>query len=147
MSLYDVLVNHGDFDKLLQVIDASEAVRAMFTEEDGPFTLLAPTDDAFAALEVVLASKDMSLMSILADEDLLGKILSHHVIEGLVESAEIESMNGQSLTLQDGQMAKIKVDGDSVMIGEANVLETDLEADNGIVHVIDMVMLPEGLDL
>ena len=147
LSLYDVLVNHGDFDKLLETIDASEGTRAMLMEEDGPFTLFAPTDEAFDTLEEVLKSKDMSLMSVLADEELLGKILSHHVVEGTVMAADVMGMNGKSATLMDGQMAPIKVEGDKVMLGNATVIDTDIHASNGVIHVIDTVLLPDGLKL
>ena len=147
LSLYDVLVNHGDFDKLLETIDASEGTRAMLMEEDGPFTLFAPTDEAFDTLEEVLKSKDMSLMTVLADEELLGKILSHHVVEGTVMAADVMGMNGKSATLMDGQMAAIKVEGDKVMLGNATVIDTDIHASNGVIHVIDTVLLPDGLKL
>jgi len=147
MPLYDVLINHGDFDKLLQIIDASEGIRTLLMEEEGPFTFFAPTDAAFDDLEEMLASKNMSLIGILANEDLVGKILSHHLLEGKVLGDRVMTMNNKSTTLMDGQTSKITVNEDIIKLGEAIVVETDLEASNGVIHSISKVMLPEGLNL
>lgn len=147
MCIYDVLVDHGNFDKLLQLIDANDGIRTLLVEEEGPYTFFAPTDDAFDELEKLLATKEMSLMSILSNNELIGKILSHHIVEGELTSDELDSMNTQNITLMDGQSIKVISEDGSIMLGDVNLDEADLIASNGIIQVIDSVMLSDNMEL
>lgn len=133
----------GDFTTLLAALDAAGLTETL--AEEGPFTIFAPTDSAF---EAALAELDLTAEELLADTDTLTDILLYHVIEGevmaedvvaLVEdgggSAEVETLNGATFTVE-------LVDGVPVINGNVNVFATDVPAANGVIHVIDGVLLP-----
>lgn len=128
-TIVDTLVGAGNFATLLSAAVATGAADTLVT--DGPFTLFAPTDDAFAALpEGTLES--------LSDEALLD-ILLYHVVVGLqVKAADVTAGN---VTMGNGDEAALALD-DGVTINESNVILTDLLGSNGVIHVIDKVLLP-----
>lgn len=132
-SLISVLESDGRFTILLQAIEAAN-LKVAFSRP-GAYTLLAPTDEAFRRLPAA------DLQAVLADPALLFDVLSNHVLigrQGAVEirgSANVENLLGGNLTVLMGT-------NDTVRIGAATVIDVDLEADNGIVHVIDTVLLP-----
>jgi uncharacterized surface protein with fasciclin (FAS1) repeats len=103
---------------------------------EGPFTVFAPTDAAFAKLPRA------QLEALLADKDALTKVLTYHVIQGRVEAAEVVRLS--SVATIEGQPVKIHV-GESVMVNNAKVVETDIATSNGVIHVIDTVMLPPDM--
>ncbi len=106
---------------------------------DGPFTVFAPTDEAFAAaLEALKLTAD----ELLADTDLLKSVLTYHVISGEVPSSTVVTLDGKTAATVNGAEVKISVDGDKVMVNDATVVTADVPADNGIIHVIDKVLLP-----
>ncbi len=106
---------------------------------EGPFTVFAPTDDAFAALP------EGTVEALLADIPALTDILLYHVAEGKVMAADVVELNN-AMTLQ-GQYVDIAVEDGKVMIDNAQVIITDIEASNGVIHVIDAVILPESRDI
>ena len=106
----------------------------------GPFTVFAPTDAAFAALP------KGTLQKLLKPENkaTLQKILTYHVVPGAVDSKTIKS--GQVKTVE-GSSVNVKVNKGSVMVDKAKVTKADIKATNGVIHVIDKVILPAGLKL
>ena len=134
-TIVDVAVNNG-FSTLVTAVQAAGLVDTL--SGDGPFTVFAPTDEAFAALPPGM------LDGILADTDALTAILTYHVVPGKVLAADVVGLS--SATSAQGEDIAIEVvDGGVVLNGSANVTATDVEASNGVVHVIDSVLLPPSL--
>jgi len=105
-------------------------------DQSGPFTVFAPTDEAFAQLPEGL------LESLLADPATLKKVLLYHAVSGQVKASQVVEMESAQSLL--GQQLAIAT-GDEVMINDAKVISTDVMASNGIIHVIDTVLVPENL--
>lgn len=106
---------------------------------DGPFTLFIPTDDAFA---VYLEGAGMSQDEAFAAADMLQSILGYHVVTMMEDSEMVMGMDGQTFTTLNGAPLEVTVDGDTVMVGDATILRYDIEASNGVIHVIDGVLSP-----
>ena len=105
-------------------------------EGTGPFTVFAPTDAAFAAIQ-----KDVDNLLKPENKAKLASILTYHVVSGKHMAADLE--DGAELTTVQGEKLKVSVEGGKVMIGEANVTTADVAASNGVVHLIDKVLLPK----
>ncbi len=136
-SIVDVAVEVGSFTTLVAALQAAELDGTL--ADDGPFTVFAPTDDAFvAALDALGLTSD----ELLADTDTLTAILTYHVIDGAVPAETVLTLDGQNATTLNGADVSISVDGDAVMVNDATVTTVDVIADNGIIHVIDSVLLP-----
>src|SRR5436190_1817521 len=97
----------------------------------GPFTVFAPTDAAFAA---ALESLGLTADELLADKDMLTKILTYHVIAGEVPSSTVVTMDGQSVATVNGADVTIGVDGETVTVNDATVTAVDIPASNGLIH-------------
>jgi uncharacterized surface protein with fasciclin (FAS1) repeats len=135
-DLVDVAVASEDFNVLVAAVQEAELEDTL---RDGEFTVFAPTDEAFEAL---LEELDATQEELLARED-LADILTYHVVEGTVtsdmlEAGEVTTVNGATVTinLEDG-----------VMVNDATVVTADVEASNGVIHVIDSVLLPPAEDM
>jgi transforming growth factor-beta-induced protein len=113
-------------------VQAADLVDAL--KGEGPLTVFAPTDDAFAALP------EGTIEALLADVPALTDILLYHVVDGKVMAADVVEMS-EAMTLSGASLG-IQVDMEKVMAGEAQVILTDIEASNGVIHVIDAVLLP-----
>jgi uncharacterized surface protein with fasciclin (FAS1) repeats len=100
-------------------------------EEAGPLTVFAPNNDAFAELD---------LAELAADPAQLTDILQYHVVEGAVTSDQLE--DGQTVTTLQGGELTVSIDGETVMVGDATVVQADIQAGNGVIHVIDTVPQP-----
>ena len=133
-TIVDIAVADGRFKTLVAAVEAG-LVDTL--KSDGPFTVFAPTDDAFAALG------DEAIAGLLADPETLSQILLYHVVPGRVMAADVGAL--ESATTAQGEDIAITVDGDKVMVNGANVIITDIEADNGVIHVIDAVILPPSM--
>ncbi len=139
-DIVDTAVAAGSFTTLATALEAAGLVDTL--KGDGPYTVFAPTDDAFAALP------EGTLDDLLAEpEGALTDILTYHVIEGEVMAADVVTMDGQSVATVQGAELTIRVDGDQVMLEDAtgatvNVTQTDIGASNGVIHVIDGVLMP-----
>ena len=105
-------------------------------EGTGPFTVFAPTDAAFAAIQ-----KDVDNLLKPENKAKLAKILTYHVVAGKHMAAELK--DGAELTTVQGEKLKVSVKGNKVMIGEATVTTADVAASNGVVHLIDKVLMPK----
>lgn len=134
-TIVDVAVQSGSFSTLVTALQEAGLVDTLSSE--GPFTVFAPTDDAFEALPEGL------LETVLADSDLLTSILTYHVVGGEVTAADVVTI--ESAETVQGEALAITVDDGSVMVNQANVVQTDVDASNGIIHVIDAVILPPSV--
>lgn len=140
-DIVDTAVEAGSFETLVAAVQAAELEETL--RSDGPFTVFAPTDDAFAALP------EGTVDTLLQDPtgDLAG-ILTYHVVEGAVMAADVVEMDGQQVTTVNGATATVNVaDDGSVSLTDAagnqvNVIETDIETSNGVIHVLDGVLMP-----
>ena len=130
-DLVDTAVADGRFTTLATALEAAGLIDTL--KGEGPFTVFAPTDEAFAALP------EGTLDSLLADPEALSKVLLYHVIAGEVPAADVITLS--SADTVEGQPVSITVDGDTVMVGNANVIQTDVMASNGVIHVIDAVLI------
>ena len=104
----------------------------------GPFTVFAPTDAAFAKLP------PGTVEGLLKDIPALTKILTYHVVSGKVMASQVVTMNGAKVPTVNGASVSIKVDGSGVSVDGAKVVTTDIVCDNGVIHVIDSVILPQA---
>ena len=134
MDIVDTAVGAGSFTTLVAAVQAAGLVDTLKSE--GPFTVFAPTDEAFAALP------EGTVESLLLPEnkDQLISILTYHVVPGKVMSGDIAGKQMEVTTVQ-GSMANVDAT-DGVKIDGANVVSPDIEASNGVIHVIDAVILP-----
>jgi len=131
-TIPEVAEEAGSFSTLLTAVQAAGLADEL--SGAGPFTVFAPTDDAFAALP------EGALEGLLADTSALRDVLLHHVAAGELGSADV--VGRTAVTMLDGQDADIVVNGSMVTIDGANISVTDIAASNGVIHVIDAVMLP-----
>ncbi len=136
-DIVDTAVEADDFNTLAQALEAAGLVEAL--KGEGPFTVFAPTDAAFDALP------DGQLESLLQPEnrEQLQAILQYHVVEGKAMASDVTSMSAAP-TLE-GRSVQIQVDDGTVRLmgqNSASVVQTDIEASNGVIHVIDSVLLP-----
>jgi transforming growth factor-beta-induced protein len=136
-DIVDIAVEDGRFTTLVAAVEAAGLVDAL--KGEGPLTVFAPTDDAFAALP------EGTIEALLADIPALTDILLYHVVEGKVMAADVLALSSAQ-TLQ-GQYVDIAVEDGKVMVDAAEVIITDIEASNGVIHVIDAVILPESRDI
>ena len=136
-TIVDVAASTEGFTTLVAAVQAAGLVETLSGE--GPFTVFAPTDDAFAA---ALEALGLTAEDILADTDLLTSVLTYHVVAGEVPSSAVVELDGQDVETVNGATVTIGVDGDAVTVNEANVIAVDVEASNGVIHVIDSVLLP-----
>ena len=140
-TIVDVAVAAGDFTTLVAAVEAAGLVETLSGE--GPFTVFAPTDDAFAA---ALESLGLTAEELLADTETLTSILTYHVVPGEVPSSDVVTLDGQSVETVNGASVDVTVDGETVMVNDATVTAVDVEASNGVIHVIDTVLLPPSGD-
>ncbi len=136
-TIVDVADANGSFTVLVAALQATGLDETL--AGDGPFTVFAPTDEAFTA---ALESLGLTADELLADTETLSSILTYHVVAGNVPSSDVVTMDGQSVATVNGAEVTISVDGDTVMVNDATVVAVDVEASNGVIHVIDSVLLP-----
>ena len=130
-NIVDIAVEDGRFTTLVTALTEAELVETL--QGDGPFTVFAPTDDAFAALP------EGTIEALLADIPALTDILLYHVVAGKVMAADVVELD--AATTVQGQDVAISTDMGKVMVNGAEVIITDIEASNGVIHVIDSVLL------
>ena len=133
-DIVDLAVSTDFLSTLVAAVTAGDLVSVL--KGDGPYTVFAPTDKAFAALP------EGTLASLLKPEnkDQLVSILTYHVVPGKIMSSDLS--NGQKAKTVQGGDVKITIADGTVMINNANVTSADIQAENGVVHVIDKVILP-----
>ena len=136
-NIVDTAVAAGSFTTLAKALTAADLVSTL--KGPGPFTVFAPTDEAFAKLPA--GTLDTLLKP--ENEDKLRRILTYHVVAGDVRSADVVKL--QSANAVSGDTMTVKVRDGKVHVDGATVVKTDIRASNGIIHVIDAVILPKGL--
>ncbi len=136
-TIVDIAASIDDFSTLVAAVQAADLVETL--SDEGPFTVFAPTNEAFAN---ALAALDITADELLADTETLKAILTYHVVAGEVDAATAITLDGQTAATVNGADISISVVDGSVMINDATVVTADVMADNGIIHVIDTVLLP-----
>jgi uncharacterized surface protein with fasciclin (FAS1) repeats len=137
-TVVDIAASNSSFTTLVQAVKAAGLVETLSSK--GPFTVFAPTNEAFAALP------KGTLEKLLKPENrkTLQKILTYHVVSGNVLSKDLRS--GQVRTVQ-GSPAAVRVQNGNIRVNNANVIRADIKGSNGVIHVIDRVILPPDLKL
>jgi uncharacterized surface protein with fasciclin (FAS1) repeats len=136
-NIVDTAVAAGSFATLAKALTAADLVAAL--KGPGPFTVFAPTDAAFAKLPA--GTLDTLLKP--ENKDKLRRILTYHVVPGEVRAADVVKL--QSAKAVSGDTITVKVGDGKVHVDGANVTKTDIQASNGVIHVIDTVILPKGI--
>ncbi|TVQ56739.1 MAG: fasciclin domain-containing protein [Rhodobacteraceae bacterium] len=135
LDIVDTAIGAGNFTTLVAAVEAAGLVETL--RGDGPFTVFAPTDEAFAALP----EGTVETLLLPENRDQLVAVLTYHVLPGAVMSADIA---GQTLSPETVQGSTVDIDAtDGVTVDGANVVAADIVASNGVIHVIDAVILPE----
>ncbi len=135
-DIIDTAVAAGSFKTLASAVTAAGLVDTL--KGTGPFTVFAPSDEAFAKLPAG------TLESLLKDIPKLKAILTYHVVSGKVMAADVMKMDGQAAATVNGATLKVSTTGGVKLNGETNVVKTDIECTNGVIHVVDAVLLPAG---
>ncbi len=137
-TIVDVAAGNPDFSTLVAAVEAADLAETLSAE--GPYTVFAPTDEAFEALPAGL----LDALLLPENKEVLTQILTYHVVEGEVMSADIEP--GDVPTVE-GEDLTIEVTGGAVTVNGATVEAADVEASNGVIHVIDEVLVPPNVDV
>lgn len=137
MDIVDTAVSNGSFTTLVAAVQAAGLVDTL--KGKGPFTVFAPTDEAFAALP------EGTVETLLKPEnkDQLVQILTYHVVPAKVMSGELAGKRTKVLTVE-GERLSVNGMGSGVKVGSSKVVAVDVGASNGVIHVIDKVLIPEG---
>ncbi len=134
MDIVDTAINAGSFNTLVKAVKEAGLVSTL--KGKGPFTVFAPTDEAFAKLP------KGTLENLLKDKEKLAAVLTYHVVPGKVMAADVAGL--KSAKTVQGQSITINTGGSGVKVDSANVVKTDIMTSNGVIHVIDTVILPKG---
>lgn len=131
-DIVDTAVSAGSFNTLVTAVKAAGLVDTL--KGPGPFTVFAPTDEAFAKIPKA------DLDALLADKEKLTAVLTYHVVPGKVMAADVKP--GMVKTVQGGEIT-VAVEGSTVKVDNATVVQTDINTSNGVIHVIDSVIMPK----
>lgn len=131
-DIVDTASAAGQFTTLVAALEKADMVDTL--KGAGPYTVFAPTDEAFAKLP------KGALEDLLRDKEKLSAVLAYHVVPGKVMAADVKP--GKAKTVQ-GQSLTVAANNDAVMVNDARVVKTDIAASNGVIHVIDSVLLPK----
>jgi uncharacterized surface protein with fasciclin (FAS1) repeats len=131
-DIVETAISAGQFKTLVTALQEADLVETL--KGDGPFTVFAPTDAAFAKLPAG------ALDALVKDKTKLAAVLTYHVVPGKVMAAQVKP--GKVKTVQ-GESLSVSAQGGSVMVDNAKVTKTDISASNGVIHVIDTVILPK----
>jgi len=131
-DIVDVAVGAGSFNTLVAAVQAADLVDTL--KGEGPYTVFAPTDEAFAKIPKA------DLDALLADKKKLTAVLTYHVVPGKVMAADVVKLD--SATTVQGESVTILVSDGGVKVDDANVVKTDIVTSNGVIHVIDTVLMP-----
>lgn len=135
-DIVEIAASNGQFETLVTALKAADLVDAL--KGEGPFTVFAPTNDAFKKLP----SGTVEELLKPENNEKLVDLLTYHVFPGKVLAADALKLNGKEVKMLNGKPAKIEVKDGSVFIDGAKVITTDIMAKNGVIHVIDTVMMP-----
>jgi uncharacterized surface protein with fasciclin (FAS1) repeats len=130
-DIVDTAVSAGQFNTLAKALTEADLIDTL--KGPGPYTVFAPTDAAFAKIP------PEQLNALLADKAMLVKVLTYHVVPGTVMAKDVKTGSVQTV---EGQALLVDVSSEGVMVNDAKVIKTDIVASNGVIHVIDTVVLP-----
>jgi len=133
-DIIDTAIAAGSFKTLASALTAADLVDTL--KGHGPFTVFAPSDDAFAKLPAG------TVESLLKDAEKLKSILTYHVVSGKVMAADVMKMDGKSAKTVNGAELKITTQGGVKLNGNVHVTKTDIDCSNGVIHVVDSVLMP-----
>lgn len=133
-NIVETALAAGNFNTLAKALTEAGLVGEL--QKEGPFTVFAPTDEAFSKLP------KGTLENLLKDKETLKKVLLYHVVSGKVMASDV--VNLKSATTLEGDDVKIKTVDGNVMINNAKVIKADVGASNGVIHVIDTVLIPDN---
>ena len=133
-DIVDTAVAAGSFNTLAAALEAGGLIGTL--KADGPYTVFAPTDEAFSKLP----EGTVEMLLLPENKDKLVEILTYHVVAGKVTAAEVVTL--QTATTANGSDVAIRVVDDTVFINDSRVVATDIGASNGVIHVVDTVILP-----
>lgn len=136
-SIVEIAVSDGRFNTLVAALKAADLVETL--EGKGPFTVFAPTDEAFNKLP----SGTVENLLKPENKDTLKDILLYHVASGNLSSKDVSKLDGKEIALENGKTAKISLKDGEVFINDSKVIITDIKANNGVIHVIDTVLMPK----
>jgi uncharacterized surface protein with fasciclin (FAS1) repeats len=136
-DILDTAMSAGIFSTLVNAITIAGLDTTL--KSSGPFTVFAPSDDAFSKLP------SGTVESLLEDILTLRKVLEYHVVSGKVMAADIVNLKTASTVV--GEDVQITISGGGVKVNDAQVIKPDVEAENGVIHVIDTVLLPSSVQL
>ena len=134
-DIIDTAVAAGSFKTLASAVTAAGLIDTL--KGTGPFTVFAPNDEAFAKLPAGTVD------DLLKDIPKLKAILTYHVVAGKVMAADVLKMDGQSATTVNGETLQISTTGGVKLNGKVHVTKTDIECTNGVIHIVDTVLLPK----
>ncbi len=134
-TIVEAAVGNKDFSTLVAAVKAADLVDTL--NGDGPFTVFAPTNAAFDKL-----GKE-TIEAVLKDKKKLTAILTAHVVKGSVMAADVVKADGKKVETLQGTSFAVKVDGETVTLGGVKVIKTDIKCKNGVIHVIDAVLMPK----
>jgi uncharacterized surface protein with fasciclin (FAS1) repeats len=132
-DIVDTAVGAGSFNTLVTAVKAAGLVDTL--KGEGPFTVFAPTDEAFAKLP------EGTVEALLKDKEKLTAILTYHVVPGKVMAKDVAGLS--SAKTANGQVLSIKSENGEVMVDNAKVVKVDIPCSNGVIHVIDTVVIPK----
>jgi uncharacterized surface protein with fasciclin (FAS1) repeats len=135
-TIAEIAAESGDFNTLVAALDAADLVETL--NGPGPFTVFAPTDSAFAKLPAG------TVEGLLADTAQLTSVLTYHVVPGKVMASDIVEANGAQPATVNGQKVDVVVRDGMVYVNGARVVTADIVASNGVIHVVDAVLLPQA---
>ena len=133
-DIIDTAIAAGSFKTLASALTAADLVDTL--KGHGPFTVFAPSDDAFAKLPAG------TVESLLKDVEKLKSILTYHVVSGKVMAVDVMKMDGKSAKTVNGAELKITTQGGVKLNGNVHVTKTDIDCSNGVIHVVDSVLMP-----
>lgn len=136
-DIVETAMSAGMFNTLASALRAADLVDTL--KGTGPYTVFAPTDEAFAKIP----ASTLQMLMRPENKDKLRSILMYHVVPGRSDSKAVMGMN--SATTAGGQNVSIMMMGDRVMVGNAHIVKADVMASNGVIHVIDTVLMPPGM--
>lgn len=141
-TIVEIAAGNENFSTLVAAVQAADPSIAEALSSEGELTVFAPTNEAFANL---LATLGLTAEELLAETEILNQVLLYHVVPGEFFAADVVGLDGQSApTLLEGETVQIAVTDDGVVLNEiVNVVQTDIDASNGVIHVIDEVLLPQ----
>ncbi|WP_310649768.1 fasciclin domain-containing protein [Colwellia sp. Bg11-12] len=135
VTIVDAAISNGNFTTLVETLQAT-GLDSVLSDPNASFTVFAPTDNAFALLG------QNTIYGLLADTDRLSDILTYHVISGEVDAATAIGLAGTTVTMVNGDSVGLSLSGDNLLVNTATVITTNIQTDNGIIHVIDAVLMP-----